>query len=203
MQSNHRAHKSCKIHRQIHIIGLNKHRADKSLHIQIGQFVEDILQIVVDLIVDRHLSVNDFLQVRANFFETTDKRVQTRHFLLDLFGEGAGGRVIDISQQVFHSHPFCFFSLYATRNVLEHSLNLLPLSLNLCHRFISCSGHFRHTWSHIDNNEHRLRAELAEELVNLQIVGFDFGARAIKSHYIFACVDFLEHPKHCFQEIVI
>lgn len=59
------------------VIGLHTEGLNHLLHFQIGQEVENVLEVVDDGLVVAELTINHFLEISAHFFELVGKHLQT------------------------------------------------------------------------------------------------------------------------------
>ena len=92
------------VHDEHLVVRVDVHRLDKVRVREVGQEVEDVLQLVGDLLVEGELAVDDLLQVLSHLLELDAEALQAQQLVGDPLRERAHRRVLDVPQQVLHAH---------------------------------------------------------------------------------------------------
>lgn len=86
---------------------------------EVGEKIEDVLEVVDDLVVHWHLSRYDGCEVVSDLCEVGGEAAERRQPICDPGREGASREILDVPEQMLDPNLFGFFSLYRRRNVHE------------------------------------------------------------------------------------
>lgn len=97
VQCQHRANERGKVHEQQLIVGLDCKCCGKLLQVEVGQEVEDILQLVEDDVVHWELPRHNFLEIVTDVFEVFLEALQGKQLATDALTERANCLILDVS----------------------------------------------------------------------------------------------------------
>ena len=210
MQGNDRSNQRRQVNGHLHIVRLDEHGTDHFLRIQIGQEIDNGLQVGDNFRIDRLGARGARFQILLAFDELFGQCAQTGQFALDERGDRTDGRVVDVSQQVFDTDFFGFLGSHFGGNVRkgELDLSLSALGGDFFDDLVRSGRHGLTIGSNVnDTKDGRSRSGFREKsldnVVNAKIVGTNLRTGGIKSNHSFLGMDFSEHGQHVLQVVVI
>lgn len=196
VEGDDRAHQGGQIDHQHLVVGLDVERVGEVVVADVGQEVEDVLQLVRDLVTDFVLATADLLQIVLDITQLEIQSLQAEQLVRHFLGQAADGGVLDISQQVLNSDLFCFFSSDLTGNVLEGLRCGRSVLVHFFNCNVSLGGQAQVLRLRVNDDEDGVRAVAAKQLVDGDVVLVELGTGMIPADDALACVHFLEHPVH-------
>lgn len=90
--------------------------------VQVREQVEDVLEVVDDLVVDRQCALDDALEVLLDLRQPALHPAQRRELVRDARRQRADGKVLDVAQEVLDSDLLSLLGLDRRRDVDERLL---------------------------------------------------------------------------------
>ena len=119
MQRDHRAQQAADVHDE-HLVVRRRREARRQLGVvQVRQQVERVLEVVRDLVVQRHLALGDLGQVGADVGQARLEAAQRGELLGDAGRERGRGGVFDVPQEVLDADLLGLFGLDRGGDVQE------------------------------------------------------------------------------------
>lgn len=203
VQSDDGANQRGEINDKHLIVGLDVQGVGEVVVADVGQQVEDVLQLVRDLMVDGQLAVADLLQVVLDVAQLEIQSLQAEQLVGDLLRQTSDGRVFDVAQQVLDSNFFSFLCADFAWNVLESFRCRRAVLVDLLDSDVRFGRQPQVLRLGVDDDEDRVGAVTAEQLVNGDVVLVELRTSVIPSDDPLAGVHLLEHPVHRLEIIVI
>lgn len=119
VQSNHRSNHARQVDNKRLIVRLDVRRLDKLGHGNLGQEIENILEMIDDLMVDGQLAFDHLVHVDLDVVEARVEALETVELIRQLLTQTAHGDVANVAEQMLHAHFFGLFGADLRRQVLE------------------------------------------------------------------------------------
>lgn len=203
VQRDHRPHQRGEVDDQHLVVGLHVGGLHVVLRTGVRQQIEDVLQQVDDVVVDRQLVGDHKLQVVLDLVDLRVQALQAAQLVGDALRERAQRRVLDVAQQMLYTDLFGLLGADLAEHVLERLAGRRAVVVHLLHSVVRLGGQAEILRLRVDHDEHRVRAVLSNQIVDGNIALMQLRSGVVPADDSLFGVHLLEHRVHRLQVVVV
>lgn len=178
------------------IISLDREVLDDLLVIEVGQQVEDVLEVVDNVSVHGEIACENLFHIGLQLFNLGSKSLESIHLVLDLNREIVDGHILDVSQEMLNADLLGFGGVNGRWDMNE-VLNKSAILINFLNRAIGL-GRDRDfiLFLNLGHNVDGVCVVKLELLIDLNIVLGDGRAGRVPSDDSLLRLDLSVHAVH-------